>query len=137
MMDKLLLNGRMISTDNIGDLPRELQPAFTSTISRNDITAFYTFKSPLSKHHPSNITIEEKNFSSVEQFYMTLYKKAAFFNDKPTAMKILQASNPKEAKLLGKKVTGYDMDSWNSVCDGFMKSGLGAKFQQNKDLMKF
>ena len=62
VMDKLLLNGRMYSTDNIGDLPGELQPASTSTITRNHITAFFTFKSPLSNHYLSNITIEEQTF---------------------------------------------------------------------------
>ena len=47
VMKRLLLIGRMFSTDNIGDLPSELMLASTSTITRNDITAFFTFKSPL------------------------------------------------------------------------------------------
>ena len=135
VVDKLLLNGRMYTTDDIGSLPTELQPAATSTITRDDITAFFTYKSPLSNHHPCKMTIEDKQFSYVEQFFM--FKKATFFNDQPTSLKILEISNPKEAKTLGKQMKGFDEDSWSSVCDGFMKSGLEAKFHQNQELMKF
>ena len=135
VVDKLLLNGKMYTTDDISNLPAELQPASISTITSNGITAFFTYKSPLSNHYPCHIKIDDQQFTSVEQFFM--YKKATFFKDTPTSVKILATADPKEAKSLGKRVKGFDQASWNSVCDGFMMSGLEAKFHQNKDLMDF
>ena len=117
--DKLLLNGRLYTTDEISNLPAELQSASNSTITRDDITAFFTYRSPLSNHYPCQIEIEDQQFSSVEQFLML--KKATFFNDKNTSQKI---SSPKQAKALGKWVKVFHKDSWNGVCDAFMKSGL-------------
>ena len=75
-VDKLLLNGRLYTTSEIPTLPSELQPQYTSTVSKNNITGFFSENSPLSNHHKSDFSIDGHTFSSNEQYFM--YSKAAF-----------------------------------------------------------
>ena len=74
VVDKLLLNDKLYTTQDIPRLPEDLRPQNTSTITKNNITAFFTKASPLSNHFPSEITVDNYHYSTVEQFFMN--KKA-------------------------------------------------------------
>lgn len=71
-------------------------------------------------------------FSSSEQMFMWL--KATFFFDTEIAEKILQTSDPEEARKLGRLVHNYDDKRWNEVRVNFMYMSVMAKFIQNKEL---
>ena len=135
VLDKILINGKLYTTEQIPDLPRGLQPENTSSVNRGNITAFFTSQSPLSNHHPCQFTVENQKFLSVEQFFM--YKKAMYFHDMGTAQQVLQSTCPKQAKRLGKAVKNFDLDQWRSVCDTIMRTGLSAKFLANDSLASF
>lgn len=53
------------------------------------------------------------------------------FKDVDTAQKILQSTDPREQKALGRVVRGYNDFEWKSVCREIMKMGVILKFQQN------
>ena len=133
--DKLQVNGKLYTTSDISKLPPDLQPHHLSTVTKNNITAFFTQDSPLSNHHRCKFTIDHQTFHSTEQFFM--FRKALYFHDKDTATKILQTTDPKHAKSLGRKVANFDLSSWSQVCDEIMKTGLYAKFRQNVHLSNF
>ena len=57
-----------------------------------------------------------------------------FFNDSKTAEKILSAKNPREQKLLGRIVIGFDEDAWEKVREQIVYNVLKEKFTQNKVL---
>ena len=135
VVDKLLLNGKMYTVENITRLPAELQPQDTSTVTKNDITAFFTYRSPLSNHHPSQFVINDHEFSTVEQYFM--FQKAHFFGDQSTSSQILETPDPKEAKSLARRIQNFDRHAWREVCIDFMKKGLHAKFNQNEHLATF
>ena len=135
VVDKLLLNGKMYTVENMSRLPAELQSQDTSTVTRNDITAFFTNRSPLSNHHPSQFVINDQEYSTVEQYFM--YQKALFFSDQSTAAQILETTDPKEAKSLARRIQNFDRSAWREVCKDFMKKGLQAKFDQNEHLATF
>ena len=135
VVDRLLLNGRFYRSDELTSLPMDLQPKDISTETKESITAFFTSRSPLSNHHPSEITINNQKFSTVEQFFM--HQKAMFFKDTTSAVKILSTSSPKDAKTLGRSVKNFNISAWNEVCVDFMKTGLHAKFHQNDHLARF
>ena len=135
VVDKLLLNGKLYSTSEISKVPRELLPQNTSTVTKNNITAFFTGDSPLSNHHRCNFNIDNQTFSSNEQYFM--YCKASYFNDMDTARDILRTQNPKQAKSLGRQVKNFKMNAWRLVCDDYMRKGLKEKFVQNKQLGRF
>jgi len=71
----------------------------------------------LSNWYPSKFTVNDVDFSSMEQYMM--YKKAVCFGDKDMANKILATDDVAEIKAFGRLVAF---------------EGLTAKFSQNEDL---
>lgn len=88
----------------------------------------------LSNWYPSRFTVDNANFSSMEQYMM--YKKAVCFGDKDTADKILATDDVAEIKALGRLVANYNESHWNGVRQIVVFEGLLAKFSQNEDLKK-
>ena len=75
------------------------------------------------------------HFENSEQHYMWL--KAMHFGDEATAKKILRETNPKIAKSLGRKVSGYDDDEWAKHRENAMYEACYAKFSGNKKAYDF
>ena len=71
-------------------------------------------------------------FNTAEQGMM--YFKAKTFNDDEIAEKILQTSNPKEQKALGRQVKGYNDEVWNEVRFSVVTHLNYLKFSQNREL---
>ncbi len=88
----------------------------------------------LSNWYPSSFTVNNVNFSSMEQYMM--YKKAVCFGDENTAGKILATDDVTEIKALGRLVTNYNESYWNGVRQIVVFEGLIAKFSQNENLKK-
>ena len=86
----------------------------------------------LSNWYLSKFTIDEVNFSSMEQYMM--YKKALCFKDMEIANKILATEDVSKIKTLGRLVTNYNENYWNGVRQIIIYNGLLAKFSQNEDL---
>lgn len=86
----------------------------------------------LSNWYPSNFTLNDVNFSSLEQFMM--YRKAICFNDEAVAAQILSTNDVAEIKSLGRQVSGYDENMWNGIRQIVVYEGLLAKFSQNGEL---
>ncbi len=67
----------------------------------------------LSNWYPSKFTVNNVNFSSMEQYMM--FKKAVCFDDKNTANKILVTDDVAEIKTLGRLVANYNESYGNGV----------------------
>ena len=78
------------------------------------------------------ITIDGWEWSSSEQYFM--YRKAKHFNDAETMAKLLNETNPKKAKQLGREVKGFDADEWSKVSYDIMHKAVYEKFSQNRYL---
>ena len=93
----------------------------------------------LSNFHPCDIEFvyDDRTIkcTSSEQFFM--YWKAITFEDYETSELILKAETPKEAKKLGRKVKGFNEDTWNLKKEDVMRVALYKKFTQNKELKEF
>ena len=79
------------------------------------ITDEYVFfyKDWLSNYQKTRFEYKNHEFTSTEQAFM--YMKAMFFQDYETAIEILDAKTPNEARLLGRKVKNYDDKKWSEV----------------------
>lgn len=99
----------------------------------NDCLFFYKTKHPFSQWYKCKFTLEGIEFSSAEQYMM--YKKAKLFSDSETAQKIMNTSNPREQKDLGRLVKGFNKEEWNKNALEIVYDGNLAKFSQNEDLM--
>lgn len=86
----------------------------------------------LSNWYPSEFTVNDVDFSSMEQYMM--YKKAVCFGDKDMANKILATDDVAEIKAFGRLVANYNESYLNGVRQIVVFEGLTAKFSQNEDL---
>lgn len=90
---------------------------------------FYGQESPFSNFHRCNFTLDGKEFTSVEKFYM--YNKALYFGDTLSMWTILGLNSPGKIKKWGQKVKPFDEVVWNRVKYDFMLMGVRAKFIQD------
>lgn len=86
----------------------------------------------LSNWYSSKFTVNDVDFSSMEQYMM--YKKAVCFGDKDMANKILATDDVAKIKAFGRLVANYNESYWNGVRQIVVFEGLTAKFSQNEDL---
>lgn len=71
-------------------------------------------------------------YQTAEHWMMA--EKARLFQDPIMLEKILIAESPKEAKELGRMVSGFDQTLWEKERYEIVKKGNKLKFEQNKDL---
>lgn len=74
-------------------------------------------------------------YTSMEQCMMA--GKALLFADLETCDAIMAASDPKQIKALGRKVTPFIEGEWNEVKHSLIVNGNYAKFTQNEALRRF
>lgn len=74
---------------------------------------------------PGGIKYNKKTFPTSEHLFMWL--KAYSFGDNESMSKIEKAKTPKEAKQLGRKVTGFDEKIWNKARKSCMIIALREK----------
>jgi len=85
----------------------------------------------LSNFFKLTFIVDGVTFPTSEHFFM--YTKCNKFEPTNEKLKqeILNTTNPKDAKLFGRKVKNFDEAVWNSVRFEVMKKGLTEKFSQN------
>ena len=132
--DKIVINKK--SYDQIESLPKyvlrnyENPPAMKKS---EEITLFFTKKSPLSNFFPCHFNVDDIDYSSAEQYIS--YHKALLYDTTDVAAKILHINDPKQQKQLAKRLAKFDQNSWDEHAGPILKSGLKAKFDQNDELM--
>ena len=100
-----------------------------------EVTCFYAPNEEngyLSNWYPSQFTVDDVKFSSMEQFMM--YGKAVCFHDDAVKVQILNTHDVAEIKKLGRSVSNYNDNVWNGVRQLVVYTGLKAKFTQNAEL---
>jgi ribA/ribD-fused uncharacterized protein len=89
----------------------------------------------LSQWWPAAFTEDGHRFASAEHYMMA--HKAWLFGDTASAKKILNAGHPGEAQALGRKVRGFDQQTWEAERFGIVVRGNRAKFSQHDDLLAY
>ena len=92
-------------------------------------------KECLSQWYPASFEIGDVHYPTAEHYMMA--EKAQLFGDNETLQKILTASDPAEAKNLGREVKGYQDDIWKQHRFEIVVRGNAAKFAQNEKLKAF
>jgi ribA/ribD-fused uncharacterized protein len=93
---------------------------------------FWHTPSPFSQWHPSLFEVDGVTFNTAEQWMM--WSKAKLFGDEEVAQKILETSNPRAQKNLGRQVKNFNDAVWQKHCQDIVYRGNVAKFSQNKHL---
>lgn len=92
-------------------------------------------KSCLSNWYPAQFTLNGITYATTEHYMMA--QKAQLFGDTRMYQTILNAKTPKEAKALGRKVTGFREEIWNTHRIDIMVAGNEAKFFQHHEMKHF
>jgi ribA/ribD-fused uncharacterized protein len=92
-------------------------------------------KSCFSQWWPAAFEIDGARYPTAEHFMMA--EKARLFGDEATRQEILTAKHPRQAKMLGRKIAGFEESRWNEARFGIVVRGNLAKFGQHADLRQF
>jgi len=127
--DKLFINGKQFTVENLDDLPEVIQPHNVATVKTDNALVFFSKNAIFSNFHPSKITINGSDYCCNEQYYQA--EKARYFGDGNTLQKILQTTDPFIQLSLGKEVQGYKHDTWMERASDVLEEANRAKYHQN------
>lgn len=92
-------------------------------------TFFWQSDSPFSNWYPQSFVHNGHQYNCSEQYMM--YKKAMLFKDIDVAEMIMQQTEPRKQKFLGRQVRNFDQAVWMAECKEIMVPGLVSKFTQD------
>ena len=96
---------------------------------------FATTKSCLSQWYAAPFCIDGVRYATAEHWMMA--SKARLFSDEATLTRILESTDPKSAKAVGRTVRGFDEAIWMRNARQIVKEGNLAKFGQHDELRTF
>jgi ribA/ribD-fused uncharacterized protein len=89
----------------------------------------------LSQWWPAPFSVGGLTYPTAEHWMMA--GKARLFGDDQTATQILSAGSPRQAKQLGRQVSGFDAARWDTEKYRIVTEGSFQKFRQHKALGAF
>lgn len=89
----------------------------------------------LGQWFPATFSVKGTTYPTAEHFMMA--EKARLFGDPEMLSRILEATSPRLAKKLGRKVQNFDEETWKRRRVDFVERGNLAKFSQNKELKSY
>ena len=89
----------------------------------------------LSQWWPAPFIADDVVFRTAEHYLM--YRKAILFGDEESAGRIVAASHPRQAKMQGRRVRGFDEQIWIKHRYDVVVDASLAKFGQHDDLRAF
>ncbi len=100
-----------------------------------EYTLFYKSAHPFSNWYASNFIHDGIHYNCSEQFMMR--EKALLFEDHEVAQLIMEQTDPRKQKFLGRQVRDFNQRVWLEKCEDIMVPALVSKFTQNNYLKKF
>lgn len=104
---------------------------------KHDAVFFHLPEEPngyLSNWYPAYFDLDGTTYSSTEQYIM--YQKCILFDDRPSAVAVLETHDPAEQQAIGQNASGFNGTVWNGMKQLIAYKGLLAKFSQNEELKK-
>lgn len=131
----LILHDKQYTARQLEALPEPLWLSSLACKELDQAMVFFSRFSPLSNHHPSKFTLDNKTFHTMEQFLP--FKRAEISKDEPLMDKALQVKDPVEAKSILNALRQTYIQEWQEQRSNFAMEGLAAKFKQNEHLAEF
>ena len=132
--DILVLDGNRYTIDDIATLPEEVAAYKSAQKVDDNSLAFHGEFSPFSNFHKSPFIWKQVNFHCAEQFIQ--YQKAVTANDTIVVEEVLKCGTALEAKKLGYRIKGFNMQKWSTEGYDICHEGIKSKFVQNPLLLQ-
>lgn len=129
---RLLLHDKSYGTSELELLPYDLRPSTICTNQTDNVVIFFGHFSPLSNHHPSKFTVNNVDFSCVEQYLAVA--RARLSGDDAILQRALSCPNPADCKGILNSLRDDHAQEWEECRSGVLMRALRNKFGQNKDL---
>lgn len=104
----------------------------SQVVRTKDFVLFWQPPAVFGQWTNSPFVVDGVTYSCAEQFMMA--QKALLFDDQTTLKKIMDARSPKQHKALGKMVSPFVQEVWDSNCLDIVIRGNLAKFSQNPEM---
>ena len=129
---KVVINGRKYGTDNLHQLPKEIDPFAITSKSDENCIGFFGALNPLSNFYETKFMVDGVEYLSTEQYIQA--QKANYFKDEISYNRVMGAMNSLDCKNAARSVRNFDRPTWETVAESLCKKGLKAKFSQNPHL---
>ena len=116
----VVIDGKHYHRHNLHTLPGELNTFDVTSDSNSDTLGFFGELHPFSNFHPHQFNCEGEEFNSSEQYIQ--WKKATFFKDYPTMIRILNCEDAMDSKETARDINNFDRKSWNEVAEELITS---------------
>lgn len=132
---QLEIDGKLYQPSQLEDLPEAIRPSTIATPRSETSLAFFSKNSILSNHFPSEFTVNEQKFYTVEHYLAV--KRAAFSDNPSMIQKASTARDPRQAKYVLNSLKEDRPQEWYAGVEEILLEGLRAKFKQNSNLQSF
>lgn len=129
--DTLQIDNSEYHANSLESLPQYLQPRNITTITKDNVVAFYKKSSPFSNHYPCKFTLDDITYNCAEQAYALA--RANHAHDHQAAHDIMATNDPVLQKSIMKRLKSNTND-WDSIKYDVMTKIVSAKFQQDPSL---
>ena len=131
--DKVVIQGKDYSLNNLHELPEDLNAFKVSSKSSDDTVGFFGEINPLSNFHPAKFIVDGQTYISSEQYIQAT--KASYFDDFDSYQRIMGCKTSFDCKQLAWSIQNVDNKKWDSVARSLCGKGIREKFVQNPHLM--
>jgi ribA/ribD-fused uncharacterized protein len=129
--DKMILDKKRYTIDNLDDLPHDLNPMTTSTQTVGVNTFFFTRYSPFSNHYcGAPFQIGQHTYLCTEQRFFS--QKAEYLGDRYRFDMIMAEKDPVKMLDASKKIENLTGNDWCDVEYEVMLRANREKYTQNK-----
>lgn len=102
---------------------------------------FYSWRDPFSNHYRSSVPFftpihEREGVSFRTGEHMMMYEKAMLFGDAGTAKEILGVYRAQDAKILGRKVKGFNSKLWDDSKENIVERICYCRLVYDNDLRR-
>ena len=130
--DPIVIKGKHYNRDNLNDLPAVISGFKVTSKENSETIGLFGELNPLSNFHKCIFKVDGTWYHSSEQYIQ--HKKAEYFSDRQSALRILTADSAMECKQLARDIRNYDVTKWKEVAESECFEGVLEKFNQNPHL---
>lgn len=132
---QLEINDQIFQITDLEDLPFQLRPSTLASPKSDTHMAFFSRHTKLSNHYPSNFTINNQPFHSMEQFLAL--RRAELSGKEDMIYRAKRAQDPVIAKHILNALKEDKPQEWARSLEETALEGLRAKFGQNRHLLEY